>query len=93
MKSRLKNNIKQFTPPLFLNYVKDFRNYCDFLKHSSLIKTNIILKNKHKGERCFILGSGPSIKDEDLKPLKNEIVFAYIFAYMITVQYSTLIGV
>jgi len=48
MKSRLKNNIKQFTPPLFLNYVKDFRNYCDFLKHSSLIKTNIILKNKHK---------------------------------------------
>ena len=76
MKSRLKNNIKQFTPPLFLNYVKDFRNYCDFLKHSSLIKTNIILKNKHKGERCFILGSGPSIKDEDLKPLKNEIVFA-----------------
>jgi len=76
MKSRLKNNIKQFTPPLFLNYVKDFRNYCDFLKHSSLIKTNIILKNKHKGERCFILGSSPSIKDEDLKPLKNEIVFA-----------------
>jgi hypothetical protein len=76
MKSRLKNSIKQFIPPLLLNYVKDFRNYYDFLKHSYLIKTNINLKNKHKGEKCFILGSGPSIKDEDLKPLKNEIVFA-----------------
>ena len=76
MKSRLKNSIKQFIPPLLLNYVKDFRNYYDFLKHSYLLKTNINLKNKHKGEKCFILGSGPSIKDEDLKPLKNEIVFA-----------------
>ena len=76
MKSRLNNRIKQFIPPLLLNYVKDFRNYYDFLKHSYLVKTNINLKNKHKGKKCFILGSGPSINDEDLKPLKNEIVFA-----------------
>ncbi len=76
MKSHLKNRIKQFLPPLLFNYVNDFRNYHDFLKHSNLIKTNINLKNKHKGEKCFILGSGPSINDEDLKPLKNEIVFA-----------------
>ena len=76
MKSLLKNRIKQFLPPLLFNYVNDFRNYHDFLKHSNLIKTNINLKNKHKGEKCFILGSGPSINDEDLKPLKNEIVFA-----------------
>ena len=76
MKSHLKNRIKQFLPPLLFNYVNNFRNYHDFLKHSNLIKTNINLKNKHKGEKCFILGSGPSINDEDLKPLKNEIVFA-----------------
>ena len=76
MKSHLKNRIKQFLPPLFLNYINDFRNFYDFLKHSNLIKTNINLKNKHEGKRCFILGSGPSINDEDLKPLKNEIVFA-----------------
>tara|TARA_B100001250_G_scaffold275318_1_gene237827 strand:- start:463 stop:1335 length:873 start_codon:yes stop_codon:yes gene_type:complete len=76
MKSHLKNRIKQFLPPFLFNYVNDFRNYHDFLKHRNLIKTNINLKNKHKGEKCFILGSGPSINDEDLKPLKNEIVFA-----------------
>ena len=76
MESHQKNRIKQFLPPLFLNYINDFRNFYDFLKHSNLIKTNISLKNKHEGKRCFILGSGPSINDEDLKPLKNEIVFA-----------------
>lgn len=31
-----------------------------------------LLKDIHKDERCFILASGPSIKDEDLTPLKNE---------------------
>jgi hypothetical protein len=30
------------------------------------------LKDAHKGERCFILGNGPSLKDTDLHRLKNE---------------------
>ena len=53
MKSRLKNSIKQFIPPLLLNYVKDFRNYYDFLKHSYLIKTNINLKMDWKVVKSF----------------------------------------
>lgn len=32
-------------------------------------------KNKHKGERCFILGNGPSLNKLDLSLLKNEITF------------------
>lgn len=32
-------------------------------------------KNIHKGERCFILGNGPSLKDVDLSLLENEITF------------------
>ena len=32
-------------------------------------------KNKHLGERCFILGNGPSLKDENLSLLSNENVF------------------
>lgn len=31
-----------------------------------------LLKNKHKGERCFILASGPSISQHDLTILENE---------------------
>lgn len=38
------------------------------------IKSNSIFKNIHKGERCFILGTGPSIKDVEIKKLSNEYV-------------------
>lgn len=34
------------------------------------------LKNRHAGERCFILGSGPSIAQTELSPLIPEISFA-----------------
>jgi len=33
-------------------------------------------KNKHKGERCFIIGNGPSLLASDLDQLKNEFTFA-----------------
>ena len=34
------------------------------------------VKDIHKGERCFIVGNGPSLTPEDLEQLKNEITFA-----------------
>jgi hypothetical protein len=76
MGSHLKNRLKYFTPPILVNKTKDFLNYIDFKKYCDIVKNNVELKDKHKGGRCFMLGSGPSIKDENLKPLKNEIVFA-----------------
>lgn len=30
------------------------------------------LQNRHRGERCFIIGNGPSLKQTDLSLLKNE---------------------
>ncbi len=33
------------------------------------------LKDKYKGDRCFILGNGPSLNRTDLSKLKNEISF------------------
>jgi len=33
------------------------------------------LKDTHKGERCFIIGNGPSLKNTDLFKLKNEFTF------------------
>lgn len=33
-------------------------------------------KNKYAGQRCFIIGNGPSLKPEDLDLIKNEISFA-----------------
>lgn len=37
---------------------------------------NAELKNLHQGKRCFIIGNGPSIKDQDLELLSGEITFA-----------------
>lgn len=34
------------------------------------------LKDVHKGDRCFIIGTGPSLKIADLEVLKNEYTFA-----------------
>jgi hypothetical protein len=36
-----------------------------------------VLKNKHLGKRCFIIGNGPSLRINDLEKLKNEITFAF----------------
>lgn len=35
----------------------------------------VSFKNKHKGERCFIIGNGPSLNFLDLTKLKDEITF------------------
>lgn len=50
------------------------------LRHANSIEYSLIQKNKrfrniHKGNRCFILGNGPSVKDVNLELLQNEIVF------------------
>jgi hypothetical protein len=40
------------------------------------------MKNSHKGERCFIIGNGPSLKQTDLTRLKNEFTFGMNRIYM-----------
>lgn len=40
-------------------------------------------RNKHKGQRCFLLGSGPSLADMDLSGLKNEITFSCNRGYLL----------
>lgn len=34
------------------------------------------VKGKYKGQRCFVLGNGPSLSPDDLNRLKDEITFA-----------------
>lgn len=40
-----------------------------------LIKVNQKYKNIHQGQRCFLIGNGPSLKSVDFSKLKNEITF------------------
>ena len=38
-------------------------------------------KNRHLGEKCFIIGNGPSLKVEDLDKLQNQITFSCNMIY------------
>ncbi|MBI5643010.1 MAG: hypothetical protein HY954_06015 [Deltaproteobacteria bacterium] len=41
-----------------------------------ILAKNEALRDRHKGQRCFILGAGSSIKKQDLKKLKGETVIS-----------------
>ena len=40
------------------------------------------LKDKYKGERCFIIGNGPSLRKTDVSKLKNEYTFGMNRIYL-----------
>ena len=57
---------------------------CDirtFVCRPAFLAKNNSLKNKHVGERCFIVMNGPSINGLDLSRLKEETVFCSNFFY------------
>ena len=41
------------------------------------------LKDEHKGERCFIIGNGPSLNNTDLTLLRNEVTFGSNRIYLL----------
>ena len=47
----------------------------------SIVGRNKQFKNKHKGERCFIVLNGPSLLRNDISVLKNEHVFCANYMY------------
>lgn len=58
-----------------LLYIKNYP------KWGKILNENVSLKNKHNGDRCFIVLNGPSINEHDLSALKDEIVFATNYFY------------
>ena len=43
---------------------------------------NVVFRDRHKGQRCFILCNGPSVNKQDIKPLKNEHVLSVSNGYL-----------
>jgi len=43
------------------------------LNDKELLNRNQIFKNKHIGQRCFVIGNGPSLNKQDISLLSNEI--------------------
>ena len=48
----------------------------EFPDLKSVLLTNKMYEGIHRGDRCFILGNGPSLQEFDLSLLENEITFS-----------------
>ncbi|WP_311043465.1 hypothetical protein [Rhizobium lentis] len=48
----------------------------------ALAARNAQLRNRHAGERCFILANGPSVKQQDISLLKSEHVISVSSGYL-----------
>ena len=78
---KLKSVLKWVAPygivELSRNIRRDYKYSNLYLKYKhpetlSVLGKNKILKDIHKNQRCFILGTGPSINKIDINKLKNE---------------------
>lgn len=56
-----------------INNARFYKNYSKCKKQDELIRS---LRDIHKGERCFIVGNGPSLNTNDLELIRNEQTFA-----------------
>ena len=72
-----KNNIKKYLPPIIIDFYRILFSYLNFLTYPNkkLFIKNRSLKNSGSGKRAFLLATGPSIKDENLKQLAGEDCF------------------
>ena len=52
-------------------------------RYQASIRRIAAMKGKHEGERCFIIGNGPSIKNTDLSLLKDEVTFGLNRIYLL----------
>ena len=81
------------------NVISDVIFGLDF-KSKNLVRRNMAFKKIHDGGRCFILGTGPSLRtltEHQVEKLKSEVLFGVNsfyksdFASILTPKYYTLI--
>jgi hypothetical protein len=88
----LRKTIKQLFPPAVWKPVSDARyaigraaqwpaaTFHPWRRES--ISRLAALKNRHSGERCFIIGNGPSLRETDVSMLKDEFTFGMNRIYL-----------
>lgn len=60
---------------LIKGFYKRYHRCKVYHKYRDILGRNLALKNKFKGRRCFIIGNGPSLNDQNLLKLANEETF------------------
>lgn len=62
--------------PTVLRWQLDYKRWLSYLRFRAF-------HDRHAGERCFIVGNGPSLNDTDLSLLRNEKTFMLNRAYLL----------
>ena len=70
----MKNKIIFLLGPKVSNKIKQLKLTFNYKKHK-ILRDNRKFKDIHKGKRCFIFGSGPSIQKLNFKMFANEYIF------------------
>jgi hypothetical protein len=89
----MKQTLKRLTPTPFLKIIKNIYDairrlpdvpgaYLHPWRRESRARM-YAMKDIHRGERCFIIGNGPSLKNTDLSKLKNEYTFGMNRIYLL----------
>jgi len=69
---------------VFYDEVSNYLYHRQFEKCSKEVKK---MHNKHKGDRCFIVATGPSLNSTDLNLIRSEIVFGVNTAFQTLNKY------
>lgn len=85
---RLVRYIRKTLNRIRLVYLMGRYNLLGFFRSRGMFHNNNSLrlerlKNSHKGERCFLIGNGPSLTGEDLHLLNDEYTFGTNMVYKI----------
>lgn len=59
----------------FMFKIMNMRETLKGIRYKSILKNNTKFHDIHMGERCFIIGNGPSIKNVDFSLLADEVTF------------------
>jgi hypothetical protein len=93
----VKQALKRVTPPLaWYAGKRTYTVWREFLARLSVAEAEWLLspkrarsvhrlnrfKDRHLGQRCFIIGNGPSLRQMDLQPLRNEYTFGMNRIYL-----------
>lgn len=78
----LRRLAKEVLPPLLYRGLVSAHGLFYNIKNSGGLTRNSVLKNKHEGERCFILGNAPSLLNHDLDLLQGESIFTVSNGYL-----------
>jgi hypothetical protein len=90
--STLRESLKQILPRSLVHAIRDGRDALDRAGQwpqatfhpwrRASIQRLAALKDNHRGERCFIIGNGPSLKNTDLSHLRHEITLGMNRIYL-----------